>query len=122
MACRFRISMYASSPMDWYWRMAYTSCVGCRYSIHVPLAPGPFPRRSSAPKLSRMKISLPNVAWFRTIQGVTHAWKTADARTIPPTERLCALARRYQVHRPAAGKNDSNDVLLRAVTPQSDPN
>ena len=43
--------MYASSPIAVYWRIAYTSCVGCKYCIQVPSAPSPLPRRNSAPKI-----------------------------------------------------------------------
>src|SRR5450432_625060 len=102
--------------------MAYTSCVGCRYSIHVASAPGPLPRRSSAPKLSRMKMNGPKVFWLRTSQGVMHAKKMADASATPANDRLPRFARRIHAHRPAAGRNDNREVLLSAVMPHSSPN
>src|ERR1700730_6122977 len=51
-----------------------------------------------------------------------HAKKTTDASTTPATDRLPRLARRYHAHNPAAGRNDNREVLLNAVTPQSNPN
>src|SRR5579872_2283599 len=51
-----------------------------------------------------------------------HAKKMTAASTTPAIDRLPHFARRYHVHNPAAGRNDSREVLLRAVMPQSSPN
>src|SRR5579871_5777152 len=98
------------------------SCVGCRYSIHVPSAPGPLPSRSSAPKLSRIKMNLPNVRWFRISQGAMQAKKTAEPRTTPARDRLPIFCRRYHTQIPHAGRNESREVLLNPAMPQSNPN
>src|SRR5947209_5089849 len=47
---------------------------------------------------------------------------TMAASTTPEIDRLPRLARRYQAHKPDAGRKESNDVLLSAARPQSKPN
>src|SRR5579871_332321 len=98
------------------------SCVGCRYSIHAPLAPLPLPRRSSAPKLSRIKMNCPNVRSLRSSHGAMQAKKIIEARTTPGSELFPRFARRDHAHKPAAGRNDSREVLFSAAIPQSAPN
>src|SRR6267143_3669933 len=105
-----------------YLRLAYTSCVGWRNCIQVPSAPFPLPKRSSAPKLSRMKINLSNVRWLRTSQGAMQAKKIAAATTTPLSDGLYFFARRYHAHNPEAGKNATSTVLASAASPQSSPN
>src|SRR5450631_107078 len=51
-----------------------------------------------------------------------HTKKMTDASTTPANDRLPRRARRYQAHSPAAGRNDSREVLLNAVMPHSIPN
>src|ERR1700739_162718 len=51
-----------------------------------------------------------------------HAKKTADASTTPSNDFLPRLARRYQAHNPAAGRNDSSGVLFSAAMPHNNPN
>src|SRR5580658_387514 len=51
-----------------------------------------------------------------------HAKNTTEASTTPAKDCLPLRARRYHAHKPAAGRNDNNDVLLSAVTPHSSPN
>ena len=67
-------------------------------------------------------MNLPNVFSFRSSHGAMQAKKTIDASTTPPRDRLPHCARRYQAHNPAAGRNESREVLLNAVMPQSKPN
>ncbi len=50
------------------------------------------------------------------------AKKTTDASTTPANDRLPRRARRYHTHNPEAGRNESREVLLNAVTPHSNPN
>src|ERR1700719_3237018 len=69
-----------------------------------------------------MKMNLPRVRSVRTSQGAMHARKTTDANTIPAKDRLSRCARWYHAHNPAAGRNDSREVLLSAARPQSSPN
>ena len=69
---------------------------------------------------------------MRNSQGVTQAKNTIDASTTPARDRrvidcpamdrLPPFARRYQAHNPAAGRNDSSDVLVSAAIPHSSPN
>src|SRR5579872_1763579 len=51
-----------------------------------------------------------------------HRKKTSEANAIPLKDRFPRRDRRYQVHKPAAGRNDRRDGLLRAAIPQSSPN
>src|ERR1039458_1009712 len=51
-----------------------------------------------------------------------HAKKMTDANTTPANDRLPRRARRCHAHSPAAGRNDSREVLLNAVMPHSSPN
>src|SRR5581483_7001963 len=102
--------------------MAKTFWLGCKYSIHVPFAPGPLPSRNSAPKLDRINTSRPKTRWFRTIQGVMHATQTSDARTMPAKEDFPRFHRRHQTHSPEAGRNESREVLVNAEMPHSSPN
>src|ERR1700739_1894785 len=69
-----------------------------------------------------MKMNLAKVRSLRTSQGTIHARKTPDASTTPAKDRLPRCARRYHAHNPAAGRNDSREVLLSAARPQSSPN
>src|SRR5438270_10362261 len=41
---------------------------------------------------------------------------------MPANERLPRFQRRYQIHRPDAGRNERRDELVSAATPQSRPN
>src|SRR5271154_1577103 len=102
--------------------MAKISWVGCKYCIQVPSAPGPLPRRSSAPRLSRMKMNFPKVRWLRSVQGVTQAMKTTEASTTPANEGLCRFVRLYHAQNPEAGRKAINTVLFSAAIPQNRPN
>src|SRR5580704_4423286 len=48
--------------------------------------------------------------------------KTTDASTTPPSERLPRFQRRCQGHNPETGRKASREVLVRALTPHSNPN
>src|SRR5258708_37594230 len=97
-------------------------CVGWRYSLQVQSAHGPFPMRSSAPKLERRNINRPKVREFLAIHGVMQATNTSAASTTPVMEGLSRFARRYHAHNPAAGRNASREVLVRPAIPHSSPN
>src|SRR5579871_2131208 len=49
------------------------------------------------------------------------ARNTSEASAIPANDGLPRLARRYQAHNPAAGKNASREVLFSAATPHGKP-
>ncbi len=48
--------------------------------------------------------------------------KTTDASATPAKDRLPHLARLYHAHNPAAGRNDSREVLFNAAIPHKEPN
>src|SRR5579859_1912708 len=48
--------------------------------------------------------------------------KTTEASTTPPNDDLPCLERRYHAHSPAAGRNESREVLFRATIPHNRPN
>src|SRR5258708_4754409 len=50
------------------------------------------------------------------------AKKTADANTTPAADLLPRFARRCHAHNPAAGRNDSREVLLSAMMLHISPN
>src|SRR4030095_1418609 len=69
-----------------------------------------------------MKTNFPNVWQFLTIQGVTLATNTSEAKITPLREFLPCFQRQYQIHNPEMGRNESREVLVSATTPQSRPN
>src|SRR4029077_8266449 len=48
--------------------------------------------------------------------------KSKEANPPPANERLPRFQRRYHAHNPAAGRNASREVLVRAAIPQTSPN